>query len=447
MQLTRFWSITFLTVGIGLPAYAEQPTNEQLMEELRQLKAEVAQLKATTRPTADVRDSRDADAAVTKVMREDVLRDAQTRSSLPSSDEPFTGGWKGGKFILQSENGDFLLAPSLQVQPRYVAAWREGAGAHGGDDLSSGFEIRRFKVDFSGNVFSPDLTYDFQWAFSRSTGTPTLEDAWARYRLSDDWSLRAGQFKDPLSHEQLVSSRRFLTADRSYLNEIMIVGDNYVQGAGLGYGSKGPLQAEVAFTDGARSGNTDFLNHTAGSTRPDFGIAGRMQYKLFGDWKQYDDFSAIGNTQNLLVAGLGGDWSQISGADQLLHTADLQYENTHGLGLYGAYVGRYTAANTVTGAAQHQTYDWGFLAQAGYMLDKKHWEVFGRYDQINLDQASEKVNEFTVGVNYFFEGHSAKLTLDATYLPDGAPVDAQSIGIISSPGKEVIVRIQFQLLI
>ena len=53
--------------------------------------------------------------------------------------------------------------------------------------------------------FSPDLTYKFQWGTSRNAGgtnaSVSLEDAWARYKLAPNWTVFAGQFEDPISHE------------------------------------------------------------------------------------------------------------------------------------------------------------------------------------------------------------------------------------------------------
>ena len=36
-------------------------------------------------------------------------------------------------------------------------------------------------------------------------------------------------------------------------------------------------------------------------------VFGRVQYKVFGDWKDYQDFTAMGTAKNLLVIGGGLD--------------------------------------------------------------------------------------------------------------------------------------------
>src|SRR5687768_5890313 len=90
-------------------AFADEPTREELVEQLRQLQARVEQLEAkersspTTSPTA---------ADVDRVVR-DVLADAERRSRLMMQDVAITGGFdlQRAKFLLRSGDGNFLLMP------------------------------------------------------------------------------------------------------------------------------------------------------------------------------------------------------------------------------------------------------------------------------------------------------------------------------------------------
>jgi hypothetical protein len=51
-------------------------------------------------------------------------------------------------------------------------------------------------------------------------------------------------------------------------------------------------------------------------------------------------------------------------------------------------------------------------------------------------------------VNYFLYGHNAKFTADATYLPNGLPVNDDGSGALqSNRHNEIIARVQFQLLL
>ena len=90
--------------------------------------------------------------------------------------------------------------------------------------------------------------------------------------------------------------------------------------------------------------------------------------------------------------------------------------------------------------------NFGWLVQAGYMLNAR-WEVFGRYDQIILDEAdNDNIQEYTLGVNYYLNGHAAKFTADIDYLPDGS-AGQSGLGYIGTDETETVARVQFQLLL
>ena len=403
--------------------------------------------------------------------------------------EGFTAGYSHGKFLIQDASGNFVLNPNLQLQARYILNYRESdaVGSDGGGDNTTqdGFEIRRMKFGFDGNIFGRDLTYKFQWDVESNGGSPLLEDAWVRLALSrvlgdgaTDWAVRIGQFKDPWNHEEMTSSKRQLAVERSLLNEA--IGGRltkYVQGAALiwddGPGGS-PFRAEIGFTDGPNTRNTNFTNTGGGlpttfpgEQNPQWGAFARVECIARGDWKQYDDFTALGNTQDLLVFGIGASYAEVHHSDILFHTADVQYESGN-LGLYAAYVGLYNEPNggipgtdldpTLAGdqlkQASGHAYEWGFLVQAGYMLNDK-WELFGRFDETFLNDnrlppnASENFPEITIGVNHYLHGHAAKFTLDGVWLPNGAPDgDFTGTGILGPDGDEnqFALRAQFQLL-
>jgi hypothetical protein len=215
------------------------------------------------------------------------------------------------------------------------------------------------------------------------------------------------------------------------------------------------LRSEVTFTDGANNPNQNFQDNPP--NKSDYGVAGRIEYIAFGKWAEYEDFTALGNDTDLLVFGAGVDFTQVNGNNSVtLMTVDAQYE-TGRLGLYGAYLGRSTKDAVIgTGAAAHDQhgYDYGFIAQAAYIMDE-HLEPFVRYDYMFLDQdllaASVKnniVHEITAGVNYYYKSHNAKMTIDFTYLPNGTPVaDSGADILVSDDENEFIVRAQFQLLL
>lgn len=438
-------------LGMGVSAAsAAEPNQQELRDQIKSLQSKVERLES--KDTAAASDSKQVDATV-----DSVLRDADRRSQLMDS-EGFTGGYSNGKFLLQSSDGSFVLHPWIQFQFRDVLNHREdvqkfGPGPTPGsvvpdgtkDQTDNGMEVRRAKFGFDGNLWGPDLTYLFQWATDRKTGTVSLEQAYARYKFANDWAVKAGQYKDPFTHEGLTSSKRLLAAERSLLEDTIGGGPNYLQGISLIWEPNMALRGEVAFTDGFASANTNFQDFPTNGA--DFGVAGRLEYLAFGNWGEYDDFTAMRNQEDLLVLGAGFDYTEAGDQQTFSHTVDAQWEYGN-WGVYAAYIGR-TIANPSGGGSD--AYDYGLQAQAGYMLDR-HWEPFARWDYMHLDSApsglDHDVNELTVGANYYLKGHAAKFTVDATWLPNGSPVGDDGAGILANNGSnEYLIRAQFQLLL
>jgi hypothetical protein len=423
------------TLGMGATAaWAEQPSQADLQKQIEQLQSQVKDLQ-TQRATPSF-NAGDVDATVSSV-----LTDANRRSQLLAESGGFLGGWQDGGFHIMSADRNYDLQPYFQFQFRSVT----NLGDFGDDESSvdDGFEIRRMKFGFKGHAITPRLKYDFRWATDRASGTPTLENAFVQYQFADNLAFKVGQWKDNVWHEETLSSGRQLAVERSLVNELLGGGlTDYVQGVSLIYDAEA-IRAELAYHDGANSDNTSFRD--AGSN---FGVSGRVDFKVMGDWKSYDDFSAMNNKKDLLVIGGGADLTQIGDTNVLFHTVDAQFE-TGPIGLYGAYVARYVDTGDDGG---DDSYDWGFLVQAGFMLNT-NWELFGRYDMTTFedDQANgeDTVHEITAGVNYYLKGHAAKVTIDVTWLPSGSPTGVSGAGIIgqTDDDDQFLIRGQFQLLL
>jgi len=446
----KFLTIPAVVAGaLGIAssiAWGAEPTTSELMDQIKQLQSKVSEMEGRQNTMSDAQVGATIDS---------VLKDAEKRSQLLQM-EGFTAGHDGKNFVLKSADGAYSLSPRFQFQFRHTLNWSQDAKNGGEDDETiKGFEIRRMKVAFVGNAISPDLTYNFRWATDRSGGSLALENAYVQYKFADQWAFKVGQWKDNVFHEETTSSAQQLAAERSLLNETLGGGwTDYVQGAALLYGSRdSPVRAELAATDGANTDNTDFQDSGgsagAGVANPNFGFSARVEWAANNNFTGYDDFTAMGNKEDLFVLGGGIDWTQAGDNNAYFHTIDAQWENTSGLGIYAAYVGHYLESG------DDDTYNWGALVQAGYMLNDK-WEVFGRFNYMNLDEDSGLVAsadnddfyEITGGVNYYFKGHAAKMTIDVGYLPEGSPISSTGSGIFASDDQDQFyVRGQFQLLL
>lgn len=450
--------------GLASVATAAEPTAQDLMAQIKELQTKVQQLEANQQTSPDA-----GDATVASV-----LADAETRSQmLQSSSGDVTSGFTKNKFVLTSPDGNFTLSPNLHLQVRGVFNARDNDDDNNGDDdtdwqTDSGFEIRRAKFGFGGNMFSRELTYEFLWEVNRDTGALNMQDAWAKYVFNQQRriAVRVGQFKNPVGREQTSSGKRLLLADRSIVNDVLLGGENYVQGVSLIYAPpQENYRLEAAFHDGNGTSNTNFQGESL-ANRNDWGVGVRTEVQLIGEkFRGYDDYTAMGNTGSLLVVGAGFDYTENGDQNVLTYTADAQWENAGGTSAFVAAVGRNRGgANQDTNVnfieEDAHLFDWGWVAQAGQMLNPKT-ELFGRVSYLQIDedgvpfQVENNVWEVTAGVNYYLHGHGSKITADVTWLPEGVPSNSGTgylgsqtgLGYLPSNEDQVVVRLQYQLLI
>ncbi|MGF1633806.1 MAG: porin [Phycisphaerae bacterium] len=436
-----------LTGGV---AFAEQPSTDKVV---KQLEARIAELEAKQQTTVT---KADLSASVASV-----LDDAEKRSTLLQAGTP-TAGFLDGKFTIASADGAYTFNPTAQFQFRSVFNYVE---TDDDDEATHGFELRRMKFGFEGSVIDEKLKYKFVLQNSRSNGNTSLQDAFISYMFSDAWGFRVGQFKDPVFHEELTSSSRQLAVDRSLANEVLGGGlTDRVQGVALLY-NEGKLRGEVAFHDGIGSINSnfqdadvDFVQSVGGglsvTEEANYGFGGRVEYMVLGDsWRPYRDFTARGTEEDILVIGAGADYTEAGDTYTVSYTVDGQYENATGLGVFAAFLGKYTdfgedlAGDDVDGA------DFGVVLQVGYAIPDTNYEVFGRYSGIFLDDDlvaaddEDVINEITAGFNYYFKSHNAKMTIDVVYLPDGLNASNSGLGLLSSEDDQFAIRGQFQLVL
>jgi hypothetical protein len=474
-----------LSIGRIETARAESPTTEQMADQIRQLQSKVDRLESeqgnrspATQPTADIRS-----ANPVQTHPRQGFDPLDTNAHLPnlapaSATSPLNVGWDGNQFTIASGDGNFTLHPGLTIDIRNMTTYREHVPikngsevAAVGDDTQNGFDLSRVRFILDGTLFH-QVTYFLQVQADQGSSL-TLLDAYASYRFgSSPWSIKAGQFKDPVWHERNLSEANQLAVDRTLLEYYLGGGSgSRIQGAAITY-DHDRFRGQLVAHDGYASQNTKFFDTggvgagvggEAGVTPTNYGFSGRGEFLLIGNrthefnpFTEYDQFSSLNATQNILVVGAGADYSQAGDNDLFAHAVDLQFNSICGFSAFASYVGTYRNLHTNQGVAPGNYYDPGFLAQAGYIIDNR-FEPFVRYDWMRLDPASiaatsglssHLVQELTVGANYYIYGQKAKLTLDGTWLPNGAPSDADALGVLKDSGHyEFMLRAQLQLSI
>ncbi len=484
----RLAVVGLMSAGFSTFARADQLTNEQLSEQLRQLQSKVDRLEAEKGGTAPVT-ATPATQVTPGVVPPTELHPQQGYDPLdtnprqpalvPSSTTSFLNvAWDGNQFTFASRDGNFTLHPGLTLDIRNMTTSRERVPAKNGSevpavgyDTQNGFELTRARFIFDGTIFK-QVTYFFQ-AQADQGNTLTLLDAYASYRFgASPFSFKIGQFKDPVWHERNIAEANQLAVDRS-LTEFYLGGGqgSRIQGVALTY-DQDRVRAQVVAHDGFATQNTKFFDAggvgagvggAAGVTPTNFGFSGRAEFLALGKrsktvnpFTEYDQFSSIHAVQNILVFGAGADYTQAGNNDLMAHAVDVQFNSTSGLSAYAGYVGTYRDVRTNQGVANGHYYDPGFVVQAAYIFGDK-FEPFIRYDYVHLDPASTAasaglnshlVQEFTLGANYYLYGQKAKITVDGSWLPDGAPTDSDALGVLKDSGPyEFTLRAQLQLSI
>src|SRR5437867_12317420 len=111
-------------LGLCSTAAAAEPTQQELVDQIKALQQKVEQLEARQNSAESQPTTRSADDQSATVGS--VLRDADLRSNPPMlQPEGFTAGYSRGKFLIQDASGNFVLNPNLQLQARYILNYRE----------------------------------------------------------------------------------------------------------------------------------------------------------------------------------------------------------------------------------------------------------------------------------------------------------------------------------
>jgi len=387
----------------------------------------------------------------------EMLADADTRSSLLQSGS--TAGHEK-HFFLASPDGAFKLEIEGQIQFRYIANFRED-GNRTRDDFESGFQTRRTKLSFQGEIYD-NFFYKVKGAFSRKNGNFELEDSFFGYEFDNGMKIKAGQFKLPFLREELTSSSRQLAVDRSLTNEFF--NQDFSQGVQLSM-SREKWRGSVAFSDGFKTRNTEFNDTTPGKSS-DYAFTGRVEFLGSGNWKQFKDFTSPRGSEGVAwMLGAAAHYqdgpsslvpTMLDGGSLISWTVDASVEGD-GWSAYAAVIGRHTDNKfDIAGGGAGSADQYGLVAQGSYYLTD-NFEPFVRWDALVPDNGVV-FNALTVGGNYYIHGHAAKFTVDAQWFLD-APANTsfdgasglgseKGIGFLGSGGQEneFVLRAQFQLL-
>lgn len=361
-----------------------------------------------------------------------VVADAAGRASLTGGATP-TGG-HDGRFFVQSADGSYRFELRGEAQFRYYAVFgAEGDDADADEDVTTGFEKTRHRLDFRAQLVNPRLRFRMRGDFDRDGGVFELVDAYGSYDLGEGWSVQWGQYKVVYDREfAQIRGTSGLAVERSLTSILFRV--NRSQGVQMQYDA-GDWRAYGTVSDGRSAANSEFGD----PSNADIALTGRFEAR-FGEagWRQYGDATSFRGAKTGLLLGAGAHWQQdgndlgapgATGTTNLfMYTADASVEGD-GWNLMAAWYGRVIDSPVEMG--EDTLHDFGFVLQAGYFLCE-HAEIFGRYEHIFPDDdragGSDDFPGFVLGGNWYMipGSHAVKFTAQGMYFPE-AQVDSNAI--------------------
>jgi hypothetical protein len=337
----------------------------------------------------------------------------------------------GDGFTIKSKDGLFSLRTRLRTQFQFSINDTDD------EDVATDFNIRRFRLLFDGNAFTPWLLYYIQIS-ADNNGDFTLRDAYFDFAYNKSFVPRPGQYKVPFNREELTSSSELQLVERSIVNEEFtygrdrgvslygVLGNFLVYGAGVfnGDGRNGvsvdsnllyagrvmltPCCGELKYANSSFPAGGDYkIEPNFGEDKPLFafgvsaaGIPGLNIDQKTPDNTIDDRFAEIGTTD----------------ADVFSLTADANFKYSI-FSIEGEFDYRRIAPDE---SSLPTANDYGIRAQAGVFLVPEFIEIAGRYAQIWYDTDVEGRDtswQLTPGVNFYLsKSHKYKIQLDYSFI-------------------------------
>ncbi|MDI9403079.1 MAG: porin [Limnohabitans sp.] len=393
------------TLAIGGAAFGVDQ-NSDLAAEVANLKAQIAEMK-NAQGDAWLTEQR---AAEIRGIVTDVLADADTRSSLQGSGAG--AGYNGG-FFMSSSDGNYSMKVNVLEQIRWTFNDRSGTGTN---NQSWGFENKRTRLSFGGNMVDSTWSYKVSYYFAYSNDvefngeSPVLADAMVAKDLGNGLSLTVGQFKLPFSGEYGVDAGNLQFNDYSTVSNAF--SNNYGQGLMISYKAD-MFRAAAAYVNSLDQVNANW--GTGATPSDEFAFTGRVEAKLAGNWDQFNDaMSFKGEEMGVLIGG-GVNWSDSNTAgvgDIFGVTVDATVD-FGGASVMGAF---YWDQNDDVATNENP---YGFTLQGGVFVSDD-MELVARYEYGDQDTTAttNDWSTMTLGANWYLAKNTAKAGFNFGYAFD-----------------------------
>jgi len=275
-----------------------------------------------------------------------------------------------------------------------------------------GFDIRRARLDIRGNV-SPYFSYRLQTDFA---GTPKLIDAYAEIKIYDCFNFTIGQAKIPFSMENLASSNKMESIDRSQVVEALVgrgqdvIGNQNGRDIGVQLGgSFGKYENRFLFDYKIGVFNGAGINQEDKNDNKDF--VGRL---VAHPVKGFD----VGGSYYTGTGNFGKP------------TATNQDRNRYGIELNYEYKRFFVRGEFIEGKDGAITRN-GWYAQTGYYLIPAKFQLIAKYDtyDTNTSASNDISTAYLLGGSYNFNNWS-RIQAGYTFKREEGPEISNDLAVI-----------------
>jgi phosphate-selective porin len=349
----------------------------------------------------------------------------------------------GKGFAAESADGNYKLHIGGYAQLLYKYTDIDNQASNDKSD----FNIRRFKLQISGNVVSKNFGYKFQ---SDMKSGFTTEDAFINYKFAAPLTIQFGQFKPAQARQELTSAAKQLFPERSLANDTFNLGrDLGVQAAGSFADKIVEYRLGLFNGNGPNTVNPDDRHMVTGrldlnplgayamdeagwtSDKPRLNIGGSFAWNKVGASDVGNKFSTDNDVMDVALnldkyatAPLtSANFTTAYGSDLtwLLWTA-----NVNAAWMGATLAGEYYALSADPSLGSDWDAD-GYYVQAGYQVIPQTLELAARYSAVESTDAQASAtfdkSETQFGVNYYFAKHTAKVQGDYTLVEDDLNVN------------------------
>jgi hypothetical protein len=340
----------------------------------------------------------------------------------------------GDGFTIKAKDGLFSLRTRLRAQ--FQLSVNDTT-----DELTAtDFRIRRLRLYFDGNAFTPWFLYYVQLSADNGSDLQ-IRDTYFDAAYKTVAVPRVGQFKVPFNREELTSSSELQLVERSIVNEQFslardigtalygLISNYFVYGVGV-YNGNGrndfstdsnllyvgrlmltPCCGKLQYANSSFPIGGDYkIEPNFGEDKPllAFGVAGAGMEGLNIERKTPD---AVIDDRFAEIGIIEGDFAQF--------TADVNFKYK-AFSIEGEYDARWISPSANQGASISTVFDQGFRVQGGVFLLPKLVEVAGRFALIDFDDdvpGQDLSYEITPGLNFYMSrSHKWKIQLSYSYI-------------------------------